>query len=98
MSLKAGSLYKEENNNEFYIKNSTFSGQYPQLENFEFNLNTKYNNDTENYALCSFKTTEGIIDFKFQVNCSTKLSKTEIQTISLLSNPNYMLMNENITL
>ena len=98
LTLKAGSLYKEENNNEFYIKNSTFSGQYPQLEKFEFNLNTKYNNDFENYALCSFKTTEGIIDSKFQINCSTKLSKTEIQTISLLSNPNYMFLNDNITL
>ena len=98
LTLKAGSLYKEENNNQFYIKNSTFTGEYPLIEKFEFNLSTKYNNDLENNSLCFFKTTEGIIDSKIQINCTTKISEIEIQTISLLSNPNYMLLNDNITL
>ena len=45
LTLKAGSLYKEGNyKNKFDILNSKFSGQYPSIKNFKFNLTCKYDN------------------------------------------------------
>ena len=100
MTLKAGSLYKDEEHGKFYIKNSSFSKEYTIMDKDkkEFDLNYKYNNLDEKIAKCFFNITEGYIDSKLQIICSTQMSQTYLETISLLTNPNYILMNGNITL
>ena len=98
LTLKGGSLYKEENNNIFHIKNNTFNGDYPEMVKVEFNLNCSYNKNSQKNASCYFNTTKDIIESKIQINCLTNIDNMDIETISLLSNPSYIRMNENITL
>ena len=98
LTLTGGSLYKNNDNNIFYIYNNTFNGEYPLIDKLGFNLSCRYNDDLERNASCSFNTTQGIIDDKVQINCLTKISDTDIKAISLLNNPTYALMNENVTL
>ena len=98
LTLKAGSLYKYNNENIFDIRNSNFNGEYPLINKFEFNLSCQYNIDelSEN-SLCSFSTV-GVSNSDINIVCKTRKSDIEIKTITILNNPIYTQLNENITL
>ena len=98
LTLIAGSLYKEGvNNNKFDIINSKFSGECPLNNNYKFDLRIKYNNAIEDNISCSFNTGEISIDSIITINCTIN-DYEEIKSISILSNPNYVLLNKSITL
>ena len=100
LTLKAGSLYKEGNyKNKFDILNSKFSGQYPSIKNFKFNLTCKYDNTEIEDTPCSFDTTGMTPDSNnITIKCEAKNQINDLQIISILNEPDYILMNENITL
>ena len=100
LTLKAGSLYKEGNyKNKFDILNCKFSGQYPSIKNFKFNLTCKYDNTEIEDTPCSFDTTGITPDSNnITIKCEAKNQLNDLQIISILNEPNYILMNENITL
>ena len=98
LTLTAGSIYKEGiNTNKFDIINNKFSGNRPLINKYEFYLRTKYNNEIEEDTLCSFNTNEVSTDSSIAINCTIS-NYEDIKTISILSNPNYALLNENTTL
>ena len=97
LTLTAGSIYKERINNKFDIINNKFSGKYPLINKFEFYLRTKYNNEIEEDTSCSFNTNEVTTDSNIAINCTIN-NYENIKAISILSNPNSVLLNENITL
>lgn len=100
LTLKAGSLYKEGNyKNKFDILNCKFSGQYPSIKNFKFNLTCKYDNTEIEDTPCSFDTTGMTPDSNnITIKCEAKNQINDLQIISILNEPDYILMNENITL
>ena len=95
LTLKAGSLYKYNNENSFDIRNSNFNGEYPLVENFEFNMRCKYNEEKEEDTLCSLNTI-GILNSDINIICRTSISN--IKTVTILNNPDFVQLNKNITL
>ena len=102
LTLKAGSLYKDNNGNTFDIRNSNFNGEYPSINKFEFYLPCLYNIDDidefEENSLCSFNTAGISNSDNINIECKTIKSDIELKTITILNNPDYLKLNENITL
>ena len=98
LTLKAGSLYKDNNDNTFDIRNSIFRGEYPLISEFEFNLPCLYNIDESEESLCSFSTFGVLNSDNINIVCKTIKSDIEIKNITILNNPKHLKLNENITL
>ena len=102
MTLKAGSLYKDNNGNTFDIRNSNFNGEYPSINKFEFYLPCLYNIDDidkfEENSLCSFNTAGISNSDNINIECKTIKSDIELKTITILNNPDIVQLNKNITL
>ena len=97
-SLTAGSLIKSKTKNEFEIINSKLSeSEYYLIDtDINFEVKVKYNTK-ESYADCLINK-DAIYDYSnITIICSIA-ENIDIKNISLLTNPQYIRLNNNITL